>query len=132
VKKRLLQAVRAVCVLYWAGLTVLLLAPDPAALLGMERPPGTAKLRGVHLAFFLVLGVLIAASRWPPATRWMAGLTIGYAILTELLQGLVPNRTVELLDLAENLAGLALGAAAWWLTCRAARGLRGTQEARPL
>jgi VanZ family protein len=123
-KRRLIQAVRVTCAAYWTVLTVLLLVPDPAALLGIDRPSGDVKVYGVHFAFFLGLAVLAAASRWPLGRRGMAAVLAGYALLAEALQWWVPNRTVELVDLAENLLGLAAGAAVWWAIGRVRRAAR--------
>ena len=109
---RITAAIRVVSVAYWLLLTVLLLAPDPLALFGITRVPGPPGGRMEHLLLFGVLAFLVCASR--PPLRWgpLAGLLVGYALLTETLQVLVPTRTVELLDYAENLLGLAAG---WWL-----------------
>ena len=46
--------------------------------------------------------------------RVLTGLLVAYALLTEGLQAIIPDRTVELLDLIENLFGLAAGTAIWW------------------
>lgn len=107
-------AVRAVCAVYWAGLSVLLLLPDPGALLGLVRTGVHVPQRGTHFTFFAVLGLLAMASRprrMPFAVA--VGLLMAYAVVIESLQIFVPPRTVELLDYVENIAGLATGAAAW-------------------
>jgi len=62
-----------------------------------------------------LLALLVHLSRTPVRGWWLAGLLMVYAIATELLQSLVPNRTVELTDLIENLLGLAAGTVLWWL-----------------
>jgi VanZ family protein len=54
------------------------------------------------------------ASRPPLRHAPLAGLLIGYAVATELLQTLVPPRTPELKDFIEDVLGLAAGAAIWW------------------
>jgi hypothetical protein len=106
---------RVACVAYWILLSVLLLAPDPFALLGVTRPPGPPGGRGVHFLFFTLLALLAHASRWPMRLGVLAGVLVAYAFLTEGLQALIPHRTVELLDLVENLLGLAAGTAIWRL-----------------
>jgi len=112
---RITATIRVVSVAYWLLLTVLLLAPDPLALLGITRVPGPPAGRMEHLLLFGVLAFLACASR--PPLRWgpLAGLLVGYAVLTETLQVFVPTRTVELLDYAENLLGLAAGWGLWGL-----------------
>jgi len=54
------------CIAYWIILTVLLLVPNPAALVGLKAVPifPWGKF-GIHLSFFTVLGVLANFSRWP-------------------------------------------------------------------
>jgi VanZ family protein len=99
-------------------LTVFLLVPDPAALLGLSRPPGPPGGRGIHLVFFAGLGALTFAARWSIRGATLTALLVVYAASTELLQTFVPPRTVELLDFTENIAGLALGIILWRLAQR--------------
>jgi len=104
---------RLVCVVYWVWLTALLLVPEPAKLLGIAKTSVPSINRGVHFASFLILAVLACASRWPIGRRRLALVLVGYAFLSEGLQGLVPPRQVDPLDLAENLAGLLAGTLLW-------------------
>ena len=104
---------RCICTLYWLLLTILLLVPDPLALLGISRIPGGGSTLGVHFLVFAVLGVLVSASRLPLRRVLLIGLLIGYAVATELLQSLVPARETSRLDLLENLLGVGVGTAAW-------------------
>jgi hypothetical protein len=113
-------AVRLVCAAYWSLLTLLLLVPDPLALLGLERIPGPKTGIGVHFGCFTGLALLVSASRFARQKAVLFGLLAAYAVIVELSQGLVPPRTVELRDLAENLLGLAAGAAVWWTLKRCA------------
>ncbi len=96
-------------------LSFLLLAPNPLAVLGIRRPPGPGGGRGAHFLLFTLLALLVLASRWPMGRRLLVGglVLVAFALGTELLQSLVPNRTVEVFDLAENLLGLAAGAGVW-------------------
>ena len=87
----LLALVRTLCVLYWSLLTVLLLARDPLALLGIRRLPSGVGATGVHFAAFAVLGLLVAASRWPPRRAWLWAILFGYATVVELLQWFTPR-----------------------------------------
>lgn len=121
----LTRPIRAAFVFYIAFLTVLLLVPDPLALLGMSELPGPDEGRGVHFCAFCLLGLLAVASRLPiRRERLIAGLVI-YALATETLQMLIESRSVELLDYLENLTGLACGAGAHrllgWISARRLR-----------
>lgn len=109
---------RLLWVTYTAILTVFLLVPNPAALIGLSRPPGPPGGRGIHFLFFLALGALTFAARWPIRAIALGALLVLYAVAAETLQIVVPDRTVELLDYLENLAGLAVGAGFWWLVQR--------------
>lgn len=112
---RITGTIRVVGVAYWLLLTVLLLAPDPLVLVGITRVHGPPGGRMEHLLLFAILALLACASRPPLRRGLMAGLLVGYAVLTETLQTFVPTRTVELLDYLENLLGLAAGWGLWRL-----------------
>lgn len=107
--------VRAACVVYWMLLSFLLLAPDPLAIVGIRRLPGPPGGRGIHFLLFTLLALFFLASRWPLRRKLVVGGLVAFALGTELLQGLVPHRTVEMFDLAENLLGLVAGTAAWMM-----------------
>ena len=109
---------RLICAAYCVLMTVLLLIPNPLGLLGIRRIASGSGGSGVHLVIFTVLTVLVLASRWPIGSLLLAGLLVGYAIATELLQLLVPMRALEPYDMVENLLGLAAGAGIWWLAQR--------------
>jgi len=106
-----LAIIRLLGICYWVLLTVLLLVPDPLAMLGIRRLPGNGGV-GVHFTAFAGLALLVAASRLP-RRRWILGLLLTYAVGVEAAQALVPSRTVEFRDLLENLAGLASGIGVW-------------------
>jgi VanZ family protein len=81
---------------------------------------------------FLALTLLVDLCRWAIAPRWFLGLLTAYAIAVELLQAVVPPRTVEALDLVENLLGVAVGTAAYWAATRnRARPEAGRQQSCP-
>ncbi|MFH1923054.1 MAG: VanZ family protein [Planctomycetota bacterium] len=105
--------VRLTCAVYWLVLSVLLLAPDPMALFGIDQLPGPPGGRMVHFFLFTLLAFLVWASRWPARRRRIVGLLLVFAVVMELLQVFVPERTVEVLDLIENLLGVAAGTAIW-------------------
>ncbi len=93
--------------------TALLLAPNPAALMGLRRVPFPGYSLAAHFGCFFALGALTLASRLPFSRRaTLAGL-VGYGAAVELLQGLVPQRTVEFADFVANAAGVAAGAGAY-------------------
>lgn len=106
---------RLICLVYCALLTLLLLASDPVALLGLQRLPKVGNAIGIHFTAFAVLGILVAAGRIPLRRVLLAGLLFLYAVGVELLQLSVPTRTVEARDLVENLLGLLAGVAVWRL-----------------
>ena len=85
---------------------------------GRLPSPGQGWDKVAHAAFYGVLGVLVAhASRSLPAAL-LAGLAVG--ALDEWLQAGV-GRDADLLDLAADVAGAALGG---WLCLRTARARR--------
>lgn len=70
----------------------------------------------VHLGLFALLGSLAARLWWglgffKSATLWLVMLAVG----TECLQHFIPGRGASVADLLADVAGLALGAAAWRL-----------------
>ena len=111
-----MRALRLVlCLAYWAFLTVLLLVPDPAAVVGLKRVPmfpwGDI---GTHFTAFTILALLVHASRWPKCPGWPVSVLLAYAIATESLQAIVPPRTVEIKDYIENVLGVVVGSAIFW------------------
>lgn len=73
-------------------------------------PAGVDKL--VHVALFAALAV---SGRWAGiGTRALVPLLVGYAGLSEVLQGLaVVDRSASLADCAADAAGVLLGLAVW-------------------
>jgi hypothetical protein len=112
------RLLRLACAAYWAFLTVLLLVPDPLALLGLKRTVTGAPERGPHFLFFLTLALLAYAARWTISRTKLLLLLLIYATAVELFQWFVPRRTVRWLDYLENLVGLFLGAAVYWMVAR--------------
>jgi len=78
-------------------------------------PPGVDKL--VQGLLFAVLAV---TGRWAGiGRRVLAPLLVGYAVVSELVQGLTPlDRTASVLDGVADVAGMALGLVAWELAAR--------------
>ncbi len=108
------------CVAYAVLLTMLLLAPQPAKLLGLRRIPmfpwGDI---GIHFTAFTILTLLVHGLRWPTRTRWpIVAALLAYGVVIESLQVFVPSRSVELLDYLENMLGVAVGTGIYWLARR--------------
>ena len=80
-----------------------------------------------HLLSFTVLSFLALAARWPLPRVGVLGCLAAYAVGTEVLQRSIPQRTADLQDCLQNLAGIAVGAtmlAVWNRCVRAFRGRR--------
>jgi len=109
--------IKCACFCYWILLTVLLLVPNPAALVGLREVPifPWGKF-GIHLMFFTILSVLVHATRWPKRP-WLPliALLVVYGITTETMQLFVPHRTARVMDAIENILGIAVGAYIYWL-----------------
>jgi hypothetical protein len=108
------------CLCYWILLTVLLLVPDPAAVVGLQAVPifPWGKF-GIHLMAFTILSVLVHASRWPKRPWWpLITVLVVYGVITESLQLFVPHRTARVMDGTENILGIAAGAGIYWLARR--------------
>lgn len=105
--------VRAACLGTWATVTALLLAPNPAVLMGLRHVPFSGYALAAHFGCFFVLGILTLASRLP--SPWWATLAVlgGYGVGIELLQGLVPQRTIDFADFLANAVGIAAGVGAY-------------------
>ena len=81
----------------------------------------------IHLAVFFIFGVFVYRSLEPRAkppvldwrrVAWAVGLVVSYGIIDELHQGLVPGRTVDVVDACADAAGGLLSAAAVYLLYR--------------
>ena len=106
------------CGSYWLFLTVLLLVPNPAAVVGLRKVPtfpwGDI---GIHFTAFTILALVVHFSRWPKSFGWTIVVLLAYGIATESLQYFVPPRCVELKDYIENILGIAFGSGVfWWLS----------------
>jgi len=100
--------VRIVALAYWLLLSVLLLVPNPAAFLG-RLPENITQDIGVHFTAFTLLALFLGLCRFRVSPWLIVGGLVVYAVATESLQALVPPRTVQWSDYAENLLGVCLG-----------------------
>jgi hypothetical protein len=108
---------RLACIFYWLFLTVLLLVPNPATLVGLKTVPlfPWGKF-GIHLSFFTVLGLLVNAARWPKGPWWpLVALLMVYGIATEFLQIVVPQRSARVMDGFEDVLGITIGVGIYWI-----------------
>jgi hypothetical protein len=82
-----------------------------------SAPPGVDKL--VHGALFAALAI---TGRWAGIrAAVLATLLAGYAVVSELVQGLTPlARSASVADGLADLAGIAIGLAAWTVLSRRA------------
>ena len=105
-----------VCTIYLSLLTMILLSPNPAAVIGLKNipsvPGGDATM---HLGSFTLLTILVHSMRWPKPLHWSwVYLLLGYAAAIESLQAFVPPRSVEFQDFVANVFGIAAGSAIYW------------------
>ncbi len=93
---------------YAVLLTLLLWLPDPRELLWGWQPRGDV-MGYSHLIAFSILGFLVELGRRERSFFFRATLLFGYTLLTEIVQELIPHRSFELIDVAQDLAGLYFG-----------------------
>ncbi len=111
------------CFTYWSVLTVLLLAPNPDAVVGLDKASFSFRSDiAIHFLAFSVLAVLVHGTRWPKRIGWpLAAVPAAYGIAAESLQAFVPTRSVGLQDYIENILGIAAGTGIYWLARRLLR-----------
>ena len=105
-------------VLAWAALVVVW-AVIPGRVLPGKVVPGLDKI--AHFAFYAVLALLAQrAVRRSRLTSW-AAVTVSCGLLgamLELVQHFLPGRSMSIADMLANLAGAAVGSAAYILWTR--------------
>ena len=114
-------------VVYWIFLTALLLTPEPWRYLSdfgtpiQELVERTLADYARHFLAFSLLATLAwtarASTNCPSAIILLASL-LSYAILTEAVQGFIPDRFFQWLDILANTVGIAVG---WNLPAQLAR-----------
>lgn len=117
---------RKILAFYWLLLTALLLARNP---LGWFSENSTAvsfydQIEPVaHLLSFTLL-TLLALATCRRITRYsLVALLAVYGVATELVQSQIPERSMQLVDLIQDLAGILIGIALYWTwsRCREAK-----------
>lgn len=81
---------------------------------GSSLPSVTVSDKVVHVLAYMGLSFLLA---WALPTRgknlthltWAAGIAVAYSCLDELTQMLVPSRSCDILDIAADWVGIAIG-----------------------
>ncbi len=110
-------------VVYLMALSYLLLVSNPFAMAGEYEETTKSFYFGniasyVHVICFVPLGFAAVAGRWPWRRSWVLFSLVIYAVGTEFLQAIIPERVMDGADMIQNLAGLAVGMAMGWLGLR--------------
>jgi hypothetical protein len=112
------KLIRLVFLCYFVFLTMLLLSPNPNAVIGVhgDLPHFLQIFRPwAHLLSFSVLAGLAWMANWP-APRWCTALLMAaYGGATEILQGFVPPRHPAVDDWLQDLAGIVIGTISCWI-----------------
>jgi VanZ family protein len=109
---------RIAFVTYWIYLSILLFSQDPSRWIGSPgNVPELLKILApyAHMLSFTVLSLLTFAACLP-LPRWSVLLFLAvYGGATEFIQGSIPHRTPEWADWFQDLGGIAIGFACFWL-----------------
>ncbi len=107
---------------YWAFLTVLLLAPYPAKIVGMtDVPQFPFGHIGIHFCAFSMLTLLAHSARWPARPGWLVIVLVIYGGATEIIQHFVPPRTMGFKDFVADACGVLVGTCVYWVIWRCFR-----------
>lgn len=103
---------------YWLLLTLLLLARNPLGWFS-ENDTAVSLYDSVepvaHLVSFTLLTLLALATRWRITRYSLVGLLALYGVATELVQSQIPERSMQLVDLIQDLGGIAIGLGVCWI-----------------
>lgn len=103
---------------YWIYLSILLFSQHPERWIGTSgNVPELLKILMpfAHMLSFTVLS-LLTFTACLPLPRWGILLSLAiYGGATEIIQGFIPPRTPEWADFFEDLGGIAIGFACFWL-----------------
>ena len=109
------SSIRVISIVYLLVISYLLLTPDPL--------PRDEMLAGLmewfepvrHFVAMFLLALLVLASCWPLSLSWVVSLLIAYGVGIERLQAAFPPRTVEAVDLVQNVVGIISAVLVWWI-----------------
>ena len=110
-------SMRKICAGYWLLLTALLLARDPLGWFSGRRSVDAVYEHlepFAHFLSFSLLTVLVLATHWRLSRRGQLAILAAYGLATELVQSQIPGRQMQLMDLVQDIAGIAFGCAAYW------------------
>jgi len=103
-----MQMLDRVFYVYLVFLTLLLWLPDPRTLL-FGWKPGEGPAGFAHVITFSLLAFLAEIGRYKHSFFFLATMLLGYTLLTEIVQEILPIRSFDLLDITQDLAGLYCG-----------------------
>ncbi len=116
---------RKLCVGYWLLLTLLLWSRDPLDWFDNSSVDAVHdRLEPIaHFISFGLLTLIVLSTPWKISCGWLLVILAGYSAATELVQGLIPGRSMELVDLLQDLTGILAGGAlfALWQRFRNSR-----------
>jgi VanZ family protein len=122
---------RIAFILYTIYLSILLLSQDPTSWIGApgDVPRFLAILMPIaHLLSFGVLSLLCFSALWP-LPRWSILLfLILYGGMTEIIQGYTPYRHPEWADWLQDIGGIVIGLACFWLALFFVRMMQGNEK----
>lgn len=131
---RLLQLIRGCAIAYTVFLTYLTLSPNPWWLFGADTKgveqavDSTVEDWIQHSVAYGLLAGLVALSRWPGRRGLWLAAVLSHALLTEWLQGFIPNRTRDWTDELANGLGVACG---WLIAVGLLHLISGRRPTRP-
>jgi len=109
---------RIAFLVYWVYLSILLFSQHPERWIGASgNVPAFLQILMpfAHILSFAVLS-LLTFTACLPLPRWSILLFLAvYGGVTEIIQGFIPPRTPELADWLQDLGGIAIGFACFWL-----------------
>ena len=111
---------RKLCVAYWLLLTLLLWSRDPLGWFDNSSVDAVHdRLEPVaHFLSFGLLTLIVLSTPWRVSRGRLLMILAGYSAVTELVQALVPGRSMDGLDLLQDFSGILAGSALFALCQR--------------